>query len=154
MRTLTLIATATICVALGTGAAKFTPPPGTKVVSAPFYDLYVEKKLERPGLGGYVERAYQVVAVAHTKKHGIQRYTQRVTTMDVELLDAKSWEIVDLDGDGLADYRVLMQVTKKGCQVWDAERWDGVRERFTSGGLNLARFVDSKGKSVKSCVLR
>ena len=154
MRTLTLVATVALCFAAGTATAKITPPPGTKIASAPFYDIYVLKKEEKPGLGGYLERVYQVVVLAHTKKHGVQRFSRRVTTLDVDLLAATSWEIADLDGDGLADYRVLMQVTKKGCQTWDAERWEKDRERFTSGGMKLARFVDAHGKNVPNCVLR
>ena len=154
IRTLTAVAAA-LLFAAGIAAAKTAPPPpGTKIASAPFYDIYVLKKEEKPGLGGYTERVYQVVVLAHTKKHGIQRYSRRVTTMDVDLLAATSWEIADLDGDGLADYRVLMQVTKKGCQTWDAERWEKDRERFTSGGMKLARFVDGHGKAVPNCVLR
>jgi hypothetical protein len=135
-------------------AKDYPPPAGGKVAAGQFFEVYVSKKEEKPAPARYTARVFQVVIVAHTKKHGVQRHTSRIETLDADLLDPKSWEIADLDGDGVEDYRVLKQVTKSGCQSWDSGRWETSRERFTSGGMKLARFVDAHGKPVKNCVLR
>jgi len=137
-----------------TFAQKSAPPPGEKVASGGHFDVYVLKKEEQPPVGDYVMRVYQVTFLAHTEKHGIQRITRRVETLDAELLDPKSWEIKDLDGDGLDDLRYLAQKTKDGCTVWPAMRWEKDHDRFTQGGPQLARSVDAHGKAVKNCVLR
>jgi hypothetical protein len=118
---------------------RFAPPPGEKVVSGRHFDVYVLKKAEQPVPGDYVSRVYQVTFLAHTQKHGIQRITQRIET---------------LDADGLDDVRYLAQKTKGGCAVWPAMRWETDHERFTQGGPQLARSVDAHGKAVKNCVLR
>lgn len=132
----------------------FAPPAGSKVAAGKFFEVYVVKKEEKPAPANYTLHIFQAVFVVQTRKHGIQRHTTRVETLDADLLDPKSWEIADLDGDGMEDYRVLKQVTKGGCQVWNASRWKADRERFTSGGMKLARFVDAHGKQVANCILR
>ena len=137
------------------GAKKQSPPPsGAKVAEASFFEVYVLKKEEKPAAANYVERVYQVTIVARTVKHGTQRYTRRIETLDADLLAAASWEIADLDGDGLEDLRYLAQQTKAGCRVWPALRWEKDRERFTQGGAQLARHVDAHGKKVPNCALR
>ena len=130
------------------------PPPGTKVASGRHFDIYVALKSESPAPADYTSRVYSVVIVAHTHKHGVQRFTKRYETLDANLLEAASWEVKDLDGDGFDEFRYLAQKTKNGCQVWPAERWEAERERFTLGGPALARFIDARGKPAPSCILR
>ena len=137
------------------GAKKESPQPsGTKVAEGSFFAVYVLKKEEKPAAANYVERVYQVTIVARTVKHGTQRYTRRIATLDADLLASASWQIADLDGDGLEDLRYLAQQTKAGCRVWPALRWEKDRERFTQGGAQLARHVDGRGKKVPNCALR
>ncbi|HEX7284876.1 MAG TPA: hypothetical protein VF532_01765 [Candidatus Angelobacter sp.] len=153
-----LVARLTVsCVLFGTLFATSkpsVPPPGKKVATGQFFEVYVSKAEEKPAPAGYISRVFKVIVVAHTHKHGIQRFTMRMETLDADLLEPKNWEIKDLDGDGMDDFRSLAQVTKKGCQVWPAQRWEKDRERFTSGGPKLARHVDASGKPVANCVLR
>lgn len=133
---------------------EYPPPSGTRVAKGSFFEVYVLKKEEKPAAANYVERVYQVTIVARTVKHGTQRFTRRIDTLDADLLVSGNWEIADLDGDGLEDLRYLAQQTKAGCRVWPAMRWEKDRERFTQGGAQLARHVDAHGKKVPSCVGR
>jgi len=146
------------CLLLSAGAAgakKESPPPqGTVVAKGNFFEVYALKKEEKAAPAGYVERVYQVTIVARTRKHGAQRFAQRIQTLDADLLVSGNWEIADLDGDGLDDLRYLAQQTKAGCRAWPALRWEKDRERFTQGGPKLARYVDAHGKTVPSCALR
>jgi len=152
------IALAVACLLLSAGAAgakKESPPPaGTVVAKGNFFEVYALKKEEKPAPAQYVERTYQVTIVARTRKHGTQRFSQRIQTLDADLLASGSWEIADLDGDGLDDLRYLAQQTKAGCRTWPALRWEKDRERFTQGGPKLARYVDAQGKAVPNCVMR
>jgi hypothetical protein len=141
-------------VSLASAQRQFAPPPGTKVVTASFFEIYVLKKEEGARIGDYTPRVFQATIVARTTKHGTQRFTQRLETLDSDLLDAKNWEIADLDGDGLEDLRYLAQQTKAGCKMWSALRWEKDRERFTLGGAALARAVDASGKKLPNCVMR
>ena len=131
----------------------FAPPAGIKIGGGNFFEVYVLKQEEKAASGDYLERIYQVTIVARTTTHGTQRFGQRIETLDADLLNANNWEIIDLDGDGRDDLRYLKQTTKGNCKVWPALRWEKDRECFTQGGPQLARFVSSTGKSVKSCVL-
>lgn len=140
--------------ATSAGAKEIPPPSGTRVAKGNFFEVYVLKKEEKPAPGNYVGRVFQVTIVARTVKHGTQRFTRRIETLDADLLASGNWEIADLDGDGLEDLRYLAQQTKAGCRVWPAMRWEKDRERFTQGGAQLARYVDAHGKNVPSCVLR
>ena len=130
------------------------PPPGEKVVSGGHFDVYVLEKEEHPAPANYVARVYQVTFWAKTQKHGKQRITRRIETLDADLLDAKSWEIADLDHDGFDDLRYLAETTKGGCKTWPAMRWEKDHDRFTQGGPQLAKSVDGKGKRVTDCVMK
>ncbi len=135
------------------------PPAGTKVAAGKFFEVYVLKKEEQPAWAGtdFTMHIYEVVFVVQTRKRGthgsgIQRQRTQVSALDADLLNPKSWEITDLDGDGLEDYRVLKQVRKGGCQDWDARLWNAKRESFTTAGsIAFVRSVNAKGKQVANC---
>lgn len=127
-------------------------PAGVKVVSGGHFDVFVQKRSEKPMAGGSALLVFEVTVVARTRKHGLQRFKRRVETINSDLLQATAWEIVDLDGDGVDDYRYRSGATPGGCQTWEARRWDVQHERFELGGSALAKWVDKKGKPVKSCV--
>jgi len=130
------------------------PPDGTKVAAGKFFEVYVLKKSEQPAWAGtdFTRHVYEVVFVVKTQKRGTQRQTAQVSAFDADLLDPKSWEIADLDGDGLEDYRVIKQVRKGGCQDWDARLWNAKRESFTmEGSITFVRSVNAKGKPVANC---
>ncbi|MFI5310871.1 MAG: hypothetical protein ACHQQ3_06530 [Gemmatimonadales bacterium] len=126
------------------------PPPGTKVVSGRHFDVYVAKVSEKPmGVDGYTLKIWSVIAVAQTRTHGKQRVGGRVETINSDLLDPKSWEILDLDGDGFDDYRFLAETAKNGCGTWSAELWQPDRDHFTSAP-QFARHSDAQNKTVKA----
>ncbi len=135
------------------------PPAGTKVAAGKFFAVYVLPKEEQPNWAGtaFTMHIYEVVFVVQTRKRGtrgsgIQRQHARVSALDADLLNPKSWEIADLDGDGLEDYRVLKQVRTNGCQDWDARLWNAKRESFTiAGSIAFVRSVNAKGKQVANC---
>lgn len=137
----------------------FKPPADTKVAAGKFFEVYVLKKHEEPAWAGtnFTRHQYEVVFVVQTRKRGtrgsgIQRQPTQVTALDADLLNPKSWEIADLDGDGLEDYRVLKQIWKGGCQDWDARLWNAKRESFTTAGsFAFVRSVNAKGKQVANC---
>jgi len=127
------------------------PPAGTKVATGNFFDVYVLEKEKQAAPANYVARVYQVTFLARTTRHGVQRFTKRIETLDADLLSDANWQVADLDGDRLDDVRYLAQRTKSGCEVWPALRWEKVRERFTQGGPQMARQVDARGRVVQSC---
>ena len=133
---------------------EFKPPSGIKVASGESFDIYVEKKEEKPASANSTLFIYEAVIVVHKTRRGRQQQIHRVEARDADLLNPKHWEIADLDGDGLEDYRVVKHVTKGGCQFWEAMRWKADRERFTNGGMEFGRYVDAKGKPVASCAMR
>lgn len=128
-------------------------PAGTKVVSGRHFDVYVRKAESKGSLGGQTLHVFEMVAVARTASHGTQRYTRRIETQNVDLLDPRSWDVGDHDGDGWDDLRYAIGITPAGCRTWDAKRWDPARERF---GLapTMTRATDAAGKVVKSCIGR
>lgn len=142
------------CTSAGAAKKAAKPIAGTKVASGEFFDIYVQKKEEKPGWAGtdLSLGIYQSVIVARTVRHGTQRFISRVEGINVDLLDPKNWEIADLNNDGVQDYRVVTEVTKGGCQTSVARLWQIERERFTNGGPELIRSVDNKGKPVKNCI--
>jgi hypothetical protein len=129
------------------------PPAGTRVVAGRHFEVYVRRVEEKAGTAGHTVRVFEIVAVARTARHGAQRYRRRITTQDVDLLDARNWDVGDHDADGWDDLRYAIGLTSAGCRTWDAERWDPGRERF---GLapRMTRATDAAGKVVKSCIGR
>ena len=144
-----LLAIATATVALRAGAAD---PPGEKVATARHFDVFVQKREEKPLAEGSKLLIFQVVVVARTQKHATQRFSRRVETINSDLRQAGAWEIADINGDGFDDYRYRSGATRGGCQTWEARRWDTQHERFEPGGMQLAKWLDSKGNAVKSCI--
>ncbi len=53
---------------------------------------------------GYTLENWKVTVVGRTLKHGFQRIGGRVESINFDLLDPASWDIVDLDGDSRDDY--------------------------------------------------
>jgi len=79
---------------------EFKPPAGTKVASGKSFDIYVEKKEQKPASGNYTLYIYEAVIVVQKTRRGRQRQIHRAEALDADLLKPKSWEIADLDGDG------------------------------------------------------
>jgi len=135
------------------------PTAGTKVAAGKFFEVHVQKKEEKPAWAGtvFTSHVYEVEFVVQTEKRGkrgsgIQRQSTQLSALDADLLDPKNWEIVDLDGDGLEDYRVIKQLWKGGCQDWDARLWNAKRGSFTNAGsIAYTRSVNAKGKQVANC---
>jgi len=136
------------------GKKEFKPPPGIKVASGKSFEIYVEKKEEKPTSANSTLYIYEAVIVVQKTRRGRQLQIHRVEARDANLLNPKSWEIADLDGDGFDDYRFVQHVSKGGCQFWDAKRWKADRERFTHAGVEFGRYVDANGKQVASCAMR
>ena len=145
----TMLSAAWLCAASfgsDSAAVNAKPPEGARIVSGRHFEVYVAKKDEKP-MAGHTLNIYQVTAVAKTQTHGTQWIRRRVETMNSNLLDPMSWEIVDFDRDGWDDYRYVASLTKGGCHSWEAERWEPDHDRFMMAP-KYARWSDAQNKVV------
>lgn len=129
---------------LATTLAHAGAPTGTKMAKGRHFEIYVSKDSEKPGPADTKLYVFAVLAVAETKHHGIQQLKLRIETINADLLNPTSWQVIDFDEDHWDDFRYVSGITSAGCRTWEAKRWDAEHERFTSAP-KYARHTNADG---------